>query len=30
MVAAFSWRGAPAAVEVLNAGPLALIDPLLD
>jgi hypothetical protein len=27
---AFTWRGPPAAPQVVNAGPLALIDPLLD
>ncbi|MBV8659804.1 MAG: IS1634 family transposase [Burkholderiales bacterium] len=30
MVAAFTWRGALTAADVVNAGPLALIDPLLD
>jgi hypothetical protein len=27
---AFTWRGPPATPEIVNAGPLALIDPLLD
>ena len=29
-MAAFTWRGVAAAQDVVNAGPLALIEPLLD